>query len=231
MAIVATTSNGSRLPDLTQHTRHWGDRAFRSVALASGVAVLVILALIAVTTTQKAWPAFSHEGIGFVTSDHWVPNEKSARDTQHSGAATIAVMVFVEGENRSRRRAARSKPFQHLHRQQIGAPRTVSEHVIAQHVGIGDDDDAPVPVGKPNGGGTSAHRVTAVDGASAATRVVRHEHAKVDALRRHTTQPADAKEMHAVVWPQRRCAIACFALGLCCAVRTKVSALHGRYVK
>lgn len=54
--------------------RRMGDRAFRSVALASGVLVLVILALIAVTSTAKAWPAFSQEGVGFVTHDDWVPN-------------------------------------------------------------------------------------------------------------------------------------------------------------
>lgn len=36
--------------------------------------VLVILGLIAFTSTNKAWPAFSKEGLSFVTSDNWVPS-------------------------------------------------------------------------------------------------------------------------------------------------------------
>ncbi len=51
-----------------------GDRAFRAVALASGLLVLVILALIAWTTTQKASSAFSFEGLGFVTHNDWSPS-------------------------------------------------------------------------------------------------------------------------------------------------------------
>lgn len=64
-------------------TRNWGDRAFRSVALACGLAVFVILGLIAFTSTNKAWPAFSHEGLGFVTTNRWVPNEN------HFGALAL----------------------------------------------------------------------------------------------------------------------------------------------
>ena len=51
------------------------DEAFRLLALASGLLILVILALIAVTATQKAWPAFRHEGFSYLTSRDWVPNE------------------------------------------------------------------------------------------------------------------------------------------------------------
>ncbi len=50
------------------------DRAFRAVALVAGLLVLVILALIAYTTTSKAWPAFRDEGFSFITSDDWTPN-------------------------------------------------------------------------------------------------------------------------------------------------------------
>jgi len=46
---------------------------FRAVALAAGLLVLAILALIAVSTTREAWPAFQQEGLGFVTSQDWVP--------------------------------------------------------------------------------------------------------------------------------------------------------------
>jgi phosphate transport system permease protein len=51
-----------------------GDRVFRYVALAAGVSVLVILALITVSTTQKAWPAFSKYGVGYFFSTNWNPN-------------------------------------------------------------------------------------------------------------------------------------------------------------
>lgn len=52
-----------------------GDRVFRGVALAAGLMVLAILALIAYSTTMEAWPAFSQQGISFVTTDDWVPSQ------------------------------------------------------------------------------------------------------------------------------------------------------------
>src|SRR4029450_10811655 len=53
----------------------WSDRIFRGLGLVAGLAVLVILALIAISTTRQAWPAFKAEGFSFVTSDKWIPNE------------------------------------------------------------------------------------------------------------------------------------------------------------
>jgi phosphate transport system permease protein len=52
-----------------------GDLLFRLLALSAGLVVLAVLGLIAVSTTREAWPAFQAEGIGFVTSDDWVPAE------------------------------------------------------------------------------------------------------------------------------------------------------------
>lgn len=52
-----------------------GDDLFKGVALAAGLMVLVILAGIAFATTNKAWPAFTHQGLSFVTSNDWVPSE------------------------------------------------------------------------------------------------------------------------------------------------------------
>lgn len=49
------------------------DRVFRAIAFAAGGMVLVILGLIAYSTTKEAWPAFTHEGLSFVTSDNWNP--------------------------------------------------------------------------------------------------------------------------------------------------------------
>ena len=48
------------------------DRLFRWIATAAGLLVLVILALIAYTTTKNAWPWFKAEGLG-VFADNWNP--------------------------------------------------------------------------------------------------------------------------------------------------------------
>ncbi len=50
------------------------DKTFRVVTLACGLAVLAILALIAVFTTNKAFPAFRAEGLQFLTSRNWNPS-------------------------------------------------------------------------------------------------------------------------------------------------------------
>jgi phosphate transport system permease protein len=52
-----------------------GDSAFKFVALVAGLVVLVILGLIAFSTTKEAWPAFKQEGLGFITSSTWIPAE------------------------------------------------------------------------------------------------------------------------------------------------------------
>ena len=52
-----------------------GDSIFKALAMLSGVMVLVILAGIAVATTHQAWPAFSQEGLSFITSSDWNPSE------------------------------------------------------------------------------------------------------------------------------------------------------------
>jgi phosphate transport system permease protein len=51
-----------------------GDSAFRVAALLSGLSVLAILLLIAVSTVSEAWPAFQAEGLGFVTGTRWAPS-------------------------------------------------------------------------------------------------------------------------------------------------------------
>jgi len=52
-----------------------GDSIFKGLALLSGLLVLVILAGIAIATTRQAWPAFSAEGLSFITSSDWNPSE------------------------------------------------------------------------------------------------------------------------------------------------------------
>jgi phosphate transport system permease protein len=72
------------------------DRMFRAIAFAAGLLVLAILALIAYTTTSKAWPAFAHQGLSFLTSRSWDPNQN------HFGAldfiyGTILTAVIAIG--------------------------------------------------------------------------------------------------------------------------------------
>jgi phosphate transport system permease protein len=52
-----------------------GDRAFSGLAMAAGLVVLAILALIAWSTTSQAWPAFAEQGLSFVTTDDWNPSQ------------------------------------------------------------------------------------------------------------------------------------------------------------
>ena len=53
----------------------WADHAFRGLALVAGLTVPAILALIAYSTINEAWPAFKAEGLSFITSSEWIPNE------------------------------------------------------------------------------------------------------------------------------------------------------------
>ena len=74
------------------------DQTFRVVTLACGLAVLAILLLIAVLTTNKALPAFRHEGLGFVTSRNWNPT--AAKGQSHFGGldfiyGTLGISVIA----------------------------------------------------------------------------------------------------------------------------------------
>jgi len=59
-------SDGQRPPGIV------ADRAFRYLALAAGLMVLLILALIAYSTTNEAWPWFKEEGLG-IFANNWDP--------------------------------------------------------------------------------------------------------------------------------------------------------------
>lgn len=50
------------------------DRVFWALCAGAGLLVLLVLALILITTTRQAWPAFVHEGLDFVATDSWAPN-------------------------------------------------------------------------------------------------------------------------------------------------------------
>jgi phosphate transport system permease protein len=71
--VTATTTEAPRPDPLTGRGRR-GDHTFRALTFGAGVVVLVVLVLIAYSTTHEAWPAMRHAGLGFVTKDDWDPN-------------------------------------------------------------------------------------------------------------------------------------------------------------
>jgi phosphate transport system permease protein len=73
------------------------DRAFRVFALAAGLLVLAILALIAYSTTSKAWPAFKHQGLSFFTSTNWDPNKNQfgALDFEYGTILTAVIAIGI----------------------------------------------------------------------------------------------------------------------------------------
>jgi phosphate transport system permease protein len=72
------------------------DRAFRLLALGAGLLVLVVLALVAVATTQQAWPAFRKEGLAFLTSREWAPSQgKFGALAFIYGTAVVSVIALV----------------------------------------------------------------------------------------------------------------------------------------
>lgn len=73
---VSTPSGSVGRPDLTVEGRgSRTDRVFRRGALLAGLTVLGVLALVAIVTTDKAWPAFTELGAGYFFGTEWVPSE------------------------------------------------------------------------------------------------------------------------------------------------------------
>jgi phosphate transport system permease protein len=75
--------------------RPLGDRGFQWLAAGSGLLVLVILVLIAFSTTQQAMPWFTHEGLG-IFSTAWDPaHNKFGALTFIYGTAITSVIAIV----------------------------------------------------------------------------------------------------------------------------------------
>jgi phosphate transport system permease protein len=70
------------------------DRAFSFVSLLAGLLVLAILALILITTVTQAWPAFRYQGLSFITSGTWVPNDP---DGDGPAKAQFGTLAFIYG--------------------------------------------------------------------------------------------------------------------------------------
>ncbi len=77
--------------------RPLGDRVFQILALAAGLLVLAILALIAFSTSQQASSWFSHEGLSGVFSTTWNPatNKFGSLDFVYGTAITALIAVII----------------------------------------------------------------------------------------------------------------------------------------
>jgi phosphate transport system permease protein len=82
--------------DPLAHRRPLGDRGFQYLALGAGLLVLVILVLIAYSTSQQASSWFSHEGLSGIFSTNWDPAaDKFGAMTFVYGTAVTAVIAIV----------------------------------------------------------------------------------------------------------------------------------------
>lgn len=89
-------ATGRPARDLTARGRTvLADRMFRLLCVGAGLLVLVVLALILLSTVREAWPVFRLEGIGFITDTTWRPNDPDGPD----GPLTreFGVLAFVYG--------------------------------------------------------------------------------------------------------------------------------------
>jgi phosphate transport system permease protein len=72
------------------------DRTFRLVAVGAGLLVLAILALILITTTREAWPAFTDQGLGFLTGKEWnVQEGQFGVRAFVYGTAVVSVIALI----------------------------------------------------------------------------------------------------------------------------------------
>jgi phosphate transport system permease protein len=77
--------------------RPLGDRGFQVLTLVSGLLVLLILVLIAVSTTQQASSWFTTEGLSGIFSTTWNPaaNQFGALAFIYGTAITAAIAVVI----------------------------------------------------------------------------------------------------------------------------------------
>jgi phosphate transport system permease protein len=90
---VTTPTTQDETPRTTLTSRGGGvrgERLFSWWTLATGLLVLVILALILISTTKEAWPVLKDMGLSFITSDVWDPNPAS-------GDPVFGALAFIYG--------------------------------------------------------------------------------------------------------------------------------------
>src|SRR5216684_4997896 len=69
-----TVLSAGRLAAGRQGARRPADTLFRFATATCACILLILLAGMLIRTTWAAWPAFSHSGIGIITSNTWNPN-------------------------------------------------------------------------------------------------------------------------------------------------------------
>lgn len=96
---TATTDEVSAAPGirLTADPRgSLGDRLFRYLTVGAGFSVLVVLALIVISTTAAAWPAFRGQGLSFFTTTRWdVPANVFGALSFAYGTVVTSVLALV----------------------------------------------------------------------------------------------------------------------------------------
>jgi phosphate transport system permease protein len=94
--MVANSPPVARLTDGPRPPGRVVDRIFRWVAMLAGFSVLIILGLIAISTTRTAWPAFQQEGIHFFTSTTWdVPKQQFGALAFIFGTLLVSAIALV----------------------------------------------------------------------------------------------------------------------------------------
>jgi len=90
------TPNLKRLSDGDRPPGVVTDRVFRWIAFGAGVMVLVVLALIIVSTTNEAWPWFREEGLGAIFGSEWNPaNGDLGALGLIAGTLTVASIALI----------------------------------------------------------------------------------------------------------------------------------------
>jgi phosphate transport system permease protein len=94
--VTTTTRSNPATASLTQKGGgKTSDRVFHGVALAAGLLVLAILALILIITVKESLPVFQKEGIRFFTSKTWIPNDPDGPDGPRT--AQFGALAFIYG--------------------------------------------------------------------------------------------------------------------------------------
>lgn len=73
MTAIDTAPRTPARPAAATPSRRTADRVFQRMTLGAGLLVLLILALIVLSTVDQARPAFAHMGLRFFTSSRWAP--------------------------------------------------------------------------------------------------------------------------------------------------------------
>src|ERR1700682_3759947 len=93
---MTTTTSPTPAP-LSARRPAVADGAFRYLSLVCGLGVLAILALIAISTTTKALPAFRHEGFRFLFSKEWNPTRTKLVNGHDVADPRFGALAFIYG--------------------------------------------------------------------------------------------------------------------------------------